>query len=180
MAKNKNYLQFFWDTAIHSVPGQNVHAAVIRAIGWGATGSSSHLPQCIIPVGLFMVGHLFRHLEWGGDDTDFIPAAGASYVDGLLRPFWLWYSAPDFSFLVAAAMGSSSLTEGSASPRREHPTAEASTYCSCLCRVGAQLEGSTVVMHSDNLRAIAAVNLGYSKVPKVMHLLRCLFYPSAL
>ena len=46
--------------------------------------------------------------------------------------------------------------------------------------MGAQLAGSTVVMNSDNLRAVAAVNSGYSKVPKAMHLLRCLFYPSAL
>ena len=33
-----------------------------------------------------------------------------------------------------------------------------------------------MVVHSDNLGAVAVVNSGYSKVPKVMHLLRCLFF----
>ena len=33
-----------------------------------------------------------------------------------------------------------------------------------------------MVVHSDNLGAVAVVNLGYSKVPKVMHLLRWLFF----
>ena len=41
-----------------SGPGENIHASLIRAIGWGLTRSSSHLPQCNIPVGPFMVGQL--------------------------------------------------------------------------------------------------------------------------
>ena len=49
---------------------------------------------------------------------------------------------PDFSFLVAAAMASSSLTGGGASPGGEHPTAGLlPIYHSCLCHVGAQLAG---------------------------------------
>ena len=35
--------------------------------------------------------------------------------------------------------------------------------------------GASVVVHCDNLGAVVVVNLGYSKVPKVMHLLHCLF-----
>ena len=31
-------------------------------------------------------------------------------------------------------------------------------------------------MHSNNLGAVAVVNSGYSKVPKVMNLQRCLFF----
>ena len=33
-----------------------------------------------------------------------------------------------------------------------------------------------MVVHSDNLGAVAVVNLGYSKVPKDMHSLRRLFF----
>ena len=36
--------------------------------------------------------------------------------------------------------------------------------------------GSLVVVHSDNLGAVAVVNLGYSKVLKDMHSLRRLFF----
>ena len=36
-----------------------------------------------------------------------------------------------------------------------------------------------VVVHSDNLGTVAVVNSGYSKVPKVMHLLHCLFFIQA-
>ena len=88
-----------------------------------------------------MVGHLFGHLEWGGDDADFIRADGASCVDGCLRPFRLWGSVPDLSSLVAAAMASTSLTGNSAFPRIEHPTAGASTYHTYMCHVGSQLAG---------------------------------------
>ena len=37
-------------------------------------------------------------------------------------------------------------------------------------------QGSSVVVHCDNLGAVAVVNTGYSKVPQIMHLLRCLFF----
>ena len=67
-----------------SSPRQNVHVVVIRAIGWDPTASSSHSPQCSIPVGCFIVGHLSEHLEWGGSVAGFIRAAGASCVDGCL------------------------------------------------------------------------------------------------
>lgn len=33
-----------------------------------------------------------------------------------------------------------------------------------------------VVMHCDNMGAVALVNSGYSRVPEMMHLLRCLFF----
>ena len=41
---------------------------------------------------------------------------------------------------------------------------------------GRQWADSMVVVHCDNEGAVAAVNAGYSKVPPIMHLLRCLFF----
>ncbi len=31
-------------------------------------------------------------------------------------------------------------------------------------------------VHCDNLGVVAVVNSGYSRVPQIMHLLRCLFF----
>ena len=33
-----------------------------------------------------------------------------------------------------------------------------------------------VIVRCDNMGAVAVVNSGYSKVPQIMHLLRCLFF----
>ena len=41
---------------------------------------------------------------------------------------------------------------------------------------GRQWADSMVVVHCDNEGAVAAVHAGYSKVPPIMHLLRCLFF----
>ena len=38
---------------------------------------------------------------------------------------------------------------------------------------------SRVVVHCDNLGAVAVVNSGYSRVPQIMQLLRCLFFNRA-
>ena len=62
---------------------------------------------------------------------------------------------PDFSFLVAAAMASSSLTGGSASPRGEHPTAGLLPIILACSTWGPSWLGSMVVVHSDNLGAVA-------------------------
>jgi hypothetical protein len=41
---------------------------------------------------------------------------------------------------------------------------------------GREWRNSTVVVHCDNAGAVAAVNSGYSRVPQIVHLLRCLFF----
>ena len=41
---------------------------------------------------------------------------------------------------------------------------------------GALWRHGSVVVYCDNEGAVAAVNSGYSKVPRIMHLLRCLFF----
>ena len=41
---------------------------------------------------------------------------------------------------------------------------------------GPDWQGSSVIVHCDNMGAVAVVNSGYSKVPQIMHLLRCLFF----
>lgn len=41
---------------------------------------------------------------------------------------------------------------------------------------GPEFANSSVVVHCDNMGAVAVVNSGYSKVPSMMHLLRCLFF----
>ena len=41
---------------------------------------------------------------------------------------------------------------------------------------GNQWRGSTVTVHCDNTGAVAVVNSGYSRAPRIMHLLRCLFF----
>ena len=37
-------------------------------------------------------------------------------------------------------------------------------------------QGSTVTFHCNNTGAVAAINSGYSRIPQIMHLLRCLFF----
>ena len=37
-------------------------------------------------------------------------------------------------------------------------------------------QGSTVTFHCDNMGAVAVINSGYSRIPQIMHLLRCLFF----
>lgn len=71
-----------------------------------------------------MLCHLSGHLKWGGDDGDFIRAAGASII--LLQE------------LLATILA-----------------------CSAW---GPSWWDLMVVVHSDNLEAVAVVNLGYSKV----------------
>ena len=44
---------------------------------------------------------------------------------------------------------------------------------------GPQWQGSPVLVYCDNQGAAAVVNSGYSKVPRIMHLLRCLFFIKA-
>ncbi len=45
------------------------------------------------------------------------------------------------------------------------------------CAVWARFwSDSMVLIHCDNAGAVAAINSGYSKVPEMMHLLRCLFF----
>lgn len=41
---------------------------------------------------------------------------------------------------------------------------------------GPALKGQRVTVHCDNMGAVALVNSGYSRVPKIMHLLQCLFF----
>ena len=46
-----------------------------------------------------------------------------------------------------------------------------------VCAIwGQELTRSSVVVHCDNIGAVAVVNSGYSRVPQIMHLLRCLFF----
>ena len=45
---------------------------------------------------------------------------------------------------------------------------------------GPEWRGSAVVVHCDNLGAVDIINSGYSRVPQIMHLLRCLFFIRAL
>ena len=41
---------------------------------------------------------------------------------------------------------------------------------------GPQWRQSSILVHCDNEGAVAVVNSGYSRVEKIMHLLRCLFF----
>ena len=41
---------------------------------------------------------------------------------------------------------------------------------------GPRLKGQTITVHCDNMGAVALVKSGYSRVPQIMHLLRCLFF----
>ena len=41
---------------------------------------------------------------------------------------------------------------------------------------GADWQNTTVTVHCDNIGTVAIVNSGYSRVPEIMHLLRCLFF----
>ena len=41
---------------------------------------------------------------------------------------------------------------------------------------GTDLQNGTVTVHCDNMGTVAIVNSGYSRVPAIMHVLRCLFF----
>lgn len=41
---------------------------------------------------------------------------------------------------------------------------------------GSEWSNQTVVVHCDNMSVVALVNSGYSRVPSIMHILRCLFF----
>ena len=41
---------------------------------------------------------------------------------------------------------------------------------------GSLWRNGTVTVHCDNTAAVAVVNSGYSRVPDIMHLLRCMFF----
>ena len=41
---------------------------------------------------------------------------------------------------------------------------------------GADWQNASVTVHCDNLGTVAIVNSGYSRVPEIMHLVRCLFF----
>ena len=45
---------------------------------------------------------------------------------------------------------------------------------------GPMWANSSVLIHCDNLGAVSVINSGYSKVPQIMHLLRCLFFIRAV
>jgi len=45
---------------------------------------------------------------------------------------------------------------------------------------GYKWRGNRVMCHCDNAGAVAAINSGYSRVPSIMHLLKCLFFIWAL
>ena len=59
-----------------------------------------------------------------------------------------------------------------------HPERSAgSLITTAACTLwGPDWQGSLVVLHCDNMGSVAVVNSGYSKVPQIMHLLRCLFF----
>ena len=44
---------------------------------------------------------------------------------------------------------------------------------------GKNWAGQVVKVHCDNSGAVSVVNSGYSRVPQMMHLLRCLFFIQA-
>ena len=41
---------------------------------------------------------------------------------------------------------------------------------------GVNWAGGSVTFHCDNAAVVAVVNSGYSRAPKIMHLLRCMFF----
>ena len=59
-----------------------------------------------------------------------------------------------------------------------HPERSAgSLITTAACTLwGPDWQGSSVVLHCDNMGSVVVVNSGYSKVPQIMHLLRCLFF----
>ena len=123
-----------------------------------------------------MVGHLFGHLKWGGDDADFIQADGTSCVDGCLRPFGCGAVYPTCLSWLQLPWPQPPL-QGAVHFQEESILLQELLPIILACATwGPSWQGSMMVVHSDNLGAIAVVNSGYSKVPKVMHLLRCLFF----
>ena len=60
--------------------------------------------------------------------------------------------------------------------RREHCPEGAAANCIGLRNVGCEVEGLSSTVYCDNLGVVQLVNSGYSRVPQIMHLLRCLFF----
>ena len=77
--------------------------------------------------------------------------------------------------MAVTAMASLSLMESYTAPG-EYPPSGAPIHHLGLCPWGLQWRGSLVVIHCDNMGAVAVMNTGSSKVPHIMYLLRCLFF----
>ena len=117
------------------------------------------------------------HLEWGGHDAVLqSQSAGSPSLDECIRPLWVWGRMPHFRGVAAATMAQSP-PRGALRLQEESILLQELIPIILTCAIwGPRWQGSLVVVHCNNMGAVSMVNAGYSKVPQIMHLLRCLFF----
>lgn len=92
-------------------------------------------------------------------------ASGSVGCGAVCLPWWLQLKWSEYPCSVAAQRNEDSITLRELLP------------IILACAVwGPYWLGHSVVVHCDNTGAVAVVNSGYSRVPAIMHLLRCLFF----
>ena len=122
------------------------------------------------------MGDTPQHVERSHDDAD--PCTGTANppcVDGCVWSLEMSCSVLSGAIVAVTAMASLSLMESYTAPG-EYPPSGAPIHHLGLCPWGLQWRGSLVVIHCDNMGAVAVMNTGSSKVSHIMYLLRCLFF----
>ena len=115
--------------------------------------------------------------ERSHDDADpYARAADPPCVDRCIRSLWMRGSVASRAIMAATAVAALSPTGSNTTPGGEYPPSRTPTHHLGLCPLGPHWQGSSIVIHCDNMGAVAVVNAGSSKVPPIMHLLRCHFF----
>ena len=108
---------------------------------------------------------LLRQDAGGADHIIWTDASGSFGCGALWPPHWIQFQWPQ-----AYDVGCLALKEESITLKELLPVVLA-------CAVwGPAWRDSTVLVYCDNAGAVAVINSGYSKVPRIMHLVRCMFF----
>ena len=127
--------------------------------------------------GAFHSDHFPGGMEWGGHDAiSRTGAASTSCLDRCLGQLQMQSSIPPFTDVAAVALVRTVLTGGLQFYEQSILLQEILPIILACAVWGPGRQDSSMLVYCNNLGMVAVVNTGYSKVPQIMHLLRCLFF----
>ncbi len=109
--------------------------------------------------------HFFDQLAIGRLDSRCTDASGSLGCGAFWSPRWFQVQWDSESMSSWPELGVDSITFKEMLP-----------IVWALAIWGGYWKDSAVTVYCDNMGAVAAINSGYSKVPRIMYLLRCLFF----